>query len=283
MLPHAPVRSGYLLVEACNLDHDTFVETLPMLHCTPPILTLSYQFMPRLIDVAALSLAQQQQLDQVLLCELSGEHAPIVCAWLICERDADAVARHIRRFLVGPGAGGASVLWRYYDPRVFSLAVQLFSQEQTCALLGPVTEWRFPWRQRWWRVAGAGQETDPLQGATPAWPSSGQWASLGQSELVERTLSKIQHPQDRQAAMTDAICLRLQREINAAMLDARQRLHLSEPDDLVEYALHCALYGNAFRRHPMLAWDDLAHGRVSWSDMIAAPDMREMTLMGGAA
>gem|GEM_PF-1559731 len=280
-LPSDPIRSGFLLIDASNLDDETFAEVLPMLHCTPATLIQSEQLMPRLIDVAALSAAQQDGLSDVLLRELNGERPPVVCAWLDCALDAKALARHLTRFLVGPGMDGAAVFWRYFDPRVFSLAVRVFSTEQTEALLGPITEWRFPWCKRWWSVSGPGREVDLLLGITPAWPSENQWRSLEHSALVARVLAKLQDQCEPGEPMTDAACLRLQRGIDAAMLDAKQRLHLSDNDDLMEYALHCMNYGEEFFRHPKLAdaWPALAQGRINWGTLIALLDQNDYRLL----
>lgn len=277
-----PVRTGYLLVEASNLDDETFAEALPMLNCTPSMLYQSEQLMPRLIDVAALSPPQQDGLSEVLLREANGQRPPVVCAWLACTLNAKALARHLSRFLVGPGIDGAPVVWRYFDPRVFSLAISLFSVDQIHALLGPVVEWRFPWCRRWWSVSGPGQEADALLGITPAWPSEKQWRGLEDSALIARVLAKLQ---DAQATgdLTDAACQRLQRKLIDFVLEARQRWHLSDKDDLTEYALHCARYGKEFQLYPKLApaWAGLAQGESSWSELMAMLDQNDYQLLSG--
>lgn len=236
--------------------------------------------MPCLIDVAALSPAQQDGLGEVLLRELNGQRPPVVCAWLDCALDAKALSRHLARFLVGPGVDGVAVLWRYFDPRVFSLAMSMFSIEQTQALLGPVVEWRFPWCKRWWSVAGLGQEADPLLGITPAWPNEKQWCSFTNSALVASVLAKLQDAQAPGDLLTDAACLRLQRGIDASIQDARQRLHLSDKDALMEYALHCARYGEEFHLHPKLAgaWGELVQERINWSELIDKLDQRDASV-----
>lgn len=235
--PSEPIRTGYLLVDASNLDDETFADNLPMLPCTPAVLSNSDQLMPRLIDVAALAPAQQDGLSDVLLRELSEQRQPAVCAWLDCAIDADALARHLSRYLVGPGPEGVQVFWRNFDPRVFSLTVALFSREQREALLGPVVEWRLPWCRRWWSVRGPGREADPLMGKTPAWPSAKQWAKLEYSDSIARVLATVQDARAPDDPLTNAACLRLQREIAASMQNASERLGLSDKDDLMEHAL----------------------------------------------
>lgn len=278
--PGESVCNGYLLVEPSNMDDETFAEALPMLNCTPSMLNQSEQLMPRLIDVAALSSAQQESLSEVLLRELDGQRPPVICAWLTCTLNIEALSRHVARFLVGPGMDGASVVWRYFDPRVFSLAVTLFSSDQIHALLGPVVEWRFPWRSRWWSVFGPGQEADPLLGVTPAWPSANQWLSLQDSALIASVLIRLQDMQDT-GDITDDTCLHLQRKITGSLLDARQRWHLSDKDELMEYALHCARYGKEFELYPKLApaWSGLARGQTSWTELISILDRNDYRLL----
>lgn len=279
--PGEPIRSGYLLVDASNLEDETFAEALPMLKCTPATLAQSEQLMPLLIDVAALSSAQQDGLSAVLVHELDGQRPPVVCAWLDCPLEAKALARHLTRFLVGPGPKGALVFWRYFDPRVFSLAVSLFSTEQIQALLGPVVEWRFPWCQRWWSVSGPGLEADPLLGITPAWPNEKQWCSFEDSAPIACVLAELLDTQETRGRAADATCLCLQRGINVSMQDAKQRLFLSDKDELMEYALHCARYGEEFQLHPKLAtaWGELKQGELSWSELIAQLNPNDYRLL----
>lgn len=269
-LPVAPIRTGYLLIDPCNLDEDNFPEPLPMIHCTPASLTNSDAVMPRLIDVAALTPAQQDSLPALMLEELRGERTPFVCAWLECEADAAALARHITRFLVGPDGEDASndVFWRYYDPRVFALAVSLFRTAQTQALLGPVLTWRFPWCGHWWRVEGPGVEIAPIKGTAPAWPGDTQWASLAHCAALSAVLGQLQ---DEQGVISPQASLQRLRQVDAAMVRAKVRLRLTDKDDLISYALLNVRYGDEFLYYPKLtpAWHELAQGRIRWCDLTA--------------
>lgn len=277
-LPLDPIRTGYLLIDPCNLDEHSFREPIPMLHCAAAALTNSDGVMPRLIDVAALTPAQQDGLAEVLAEELRGERTPLVCAWLHCRLDAVALARHINRFLVGPGADGGDVLWRYYDPRVFALAVSLFYETQTEALLGPILEWHFPWCGHWWSVTGPGVEVAPLKGAMPAWPDASQWASLAHCAPLSAAMGQLQ---DRYGVLPAEACRDRLHEVDALMLAAKSRLHLSDKDDLIGYALMNVRYGTAFRDHPKLAlaWDELAQGRIHWWDLTALLDQNDYRAM----
>ncbi|WP_061937801.1 DUF4123 domain-containing protein [Collimonas pratensis] len=264
--PGEVIRNGYLLIDASNIDDETFAEPLPMLRCTPGALANADDFTPRLIDVAALSLAQQADATAAMLRETDGDRPPAICAWLNSTFDADTLKRHIARFLVGPGSDGGSVFWRYYDPRVFSLAMALFAPAQKEALLGPVTEWRFAWCRHWWSVAGPGRETDPLGGFKPAWPTDKQWSSLDHSELIAAVFA---HIHDIRGPLSPVDILGYQREIDLALAGGRQYLKLTEFDELIEYTLLSVRYGDAFLRHPKLnsAWTDLAQGKINWIDL----------------
>ncbi|NRR32617.1 DUF4123 domain-containing protein [Oxalobacteraceae bacterium] len=276
-LPDDPIRTGYLLIEPFRLDEESFAGELPMLRCTPNCLLNSDELMPRLIDVAALSPEQQDGLGLVLRRELDGERLPVVCGWLDCPKDAEALARHLIRYLLGPTPDGTQVLWRYYDPRIFSLTMRLFSPDQREALLGPVVAWRFPWCGRWWSVTGKGREADWLDHIEPAWPSAQQWFSLEHGGLVSRMLRKLQDVRDHTDPLTDEDCLRLSQEADVHLVYAKQHLHLSDKDDLMEYAQHCMRYGEAFRRHPKLvsAWPELARGETSWCELISMLDPQD--------
>jgi len=272
--PSEVIRNGYLLIDASNIDDETFAEPLPMLRCTPGLLSNADDLMPRLIDVASLSPEQQDDVTLALLRETTGNRPPVICAWLDSSTDIDALARHVARFLVGPDSEGDSVFWRYYDPRVFSLAMTLFSPVQKEALLGPITSWRFPWCEHWWRVSGPGREIDPLGGCKSAWPTGKQWNSLNHSRLVAHVLLQMQIVSNKQSAMLPSECLRCQRGIDIALINGEQHLKLTDADELAEYALYSVRYGDAFLRHPKLdtAWTDLVHGKISWSDLQALLD-----------
>lgn len=263
-----PIRSGHLLIDASNLGAQTFAEALPMHACTPSALTNADALMPRLIDVGALSEKQQDDVTQVMLRETVGDRPPVVCAWLDSGLASAPLARHIARFLIGPGPDGQPVFWRYHDPRVFSLAMHLLSPAQKQALLGPVVEWRFAWCQRWWSVRGPGREMDPLAGYEAAWPTAAQWASLTHCELILPLLTRVRD------TLSSQECLLYQKEIAGHLLEAQQRWHLSDPDELADYALHCVRYGDDFRHHRKLAdaWDQLARGQISWSALLALLD-----------
>ena len=275
--PNGPIRTGYMLVDPSNTDDETFFDTVPMLACIPAPLSRSAQLMPRIIEVAGLSPAQQGSLGEILLRELSGERPPAICAWLDAAVDARALVQHINRFLVGPGAHGTAVYWRYFDPRVFALVLQVFSREQVQALLGPITEWRMPWCQRFWKASDPGQGIEPLQGITPAWPNEQQWRSLEVSAQISSVMAKLLDLLTSTRPVSHACCLYLFNKINAAMLDAQRGLHLHDHDELMEFAFHSVRYGEQFRNHPKMVsqWAALARGKIGWNEMISQLDQSD--------
>lgn len=280
-LPDGPLRDGYLLIEPGNLDPETFTEPPPMLSCTPAALCNADRLMPRLIDLAALSSQQQEDVTQAMRRETHSEYAPVICAWLACASDSAALQRHIGRFLHGPGADGKPVLWRYYDPRVFPLVMHAFSAEQSQALLGPITDWRFAWCGRWWSSTGSGVQSDPLDGIAPAWPTQRQWALLEHSVLVREILTRWQA---MASPISDAACTNLLQQIDTALLDARQKWPIIAEHELADYALHRIKYGNAFLYHDKLqaAWRELAQGKIDWNGLLARLDEIDYRLLNRA-
>lgn len=277
-LPPGPPCTGYLLIDPCNLDQYSFPEPLPMLHCTPAALTKSDDVMPRLIDVANLTPQQQHGLVDVMALELRGERPPVVCAWIDCALEGDDLARHLSRFLVGPGTDGGDVLWRYYDPRVFALAVSILEKSQLAALLGPACAWWLPWCGRWWRTAGPGVDIAPMKGVLAAWPTNRQWAGLNCAAQVSRVINEMTCPNKK---MENVECLRLLREVTALMVTAKARLRLSDNDALVDYALMNLRYGAQFRHHAKLAsaWDELTQSHIHWHDLTALLDESDYLAM----
>jgi hypothetical protein len=270
-LPGDVITTGYVLVEPSSAGYHPILKSLPTHVCDTPMLKDAEELTPRLIDMAALTPEQQETVSTALRQEPEAAHPPTLCAWLETEADIDRLARAIARFLIGPGPEGEPIYWRYFDPRVFSLTMHLFSPEQRDALLGLVTQWRFAWCGHWWSIPGPGREVDGLEGIRPAWPSSNQWNSLAHAPLLERVLRNLDKPP---AAFTPQEILQHQRRGELALGRGRQRLNLSAPDDLIAYAIHCVRYESAFLQHPKLsdAWAALSSGATNWSALLARLD-----------
>ncbi|NQE48139.1 DUF4123 domain-containing protein [Herbaspirillum rubrisubalbicans] len=276
--PTECITSGYVLLESANLDPRSPWQELPMQLCEIGRIKDADDLTPRLIDMSALSPTQQKWVSTGLRFAPLEDEAPILCAWLETDADLEQLKRAITRFLIGPGPEGRAVYWRYYDPRVFALTMHLFSAEQRSALLGPVTQWRFPWCGHWWSVAGPGAEIDVLGGSRPAWPTASQWSSLAHCDVLDMVLRRLT---DNLADRTPSEILLYQRRAEAALMRGRQVLKLNDPGELMEYALLCLRYGSAFLDHPPLydAWPALARGKINWSTLLqrlGPDDYRQM-------
>ncbi len=280
-LPELPIRDGYVLVDASNLSAETFDTELPMHRCTPASLTNADALMPRLIDVAALSEAQQASLTDSVRRDPASGRPPAICAWLESDAAAKTVIDHISRYLVGRNADGVQVLWRYYDPRVFSFALHIMSPAQREALLGPVHEWRFAWCAHWWRVCGAGVVHDPLEGMDAVWPTQEQWLRFEHADLVNRALIQL----TGSVVLPETDCLHFQKRLDTTFRYAKRHLRLSDDEDLMAYGMHCMRYGEAFLRNEKLAprWNEIAQGNLSWSSFLALLDPADYKEMASEA
>lgn len=277
-LPAELITTGHVLVEPANLDPRSPLHDLPMQVCEVARLRDADELTPRLINISGLTAAQQEYLNTALRCAPHADEPPLLCAWLETEADPERLMRALTRFLIGVGLDGRETYWRYYDPRVFTLTMHLFSDEQTRALLGPITQWRFPWCGHWWSVAGPGEEIEVLGGSRPAWPGTNQWSSLAHCDVLNSMLRALA---DKLAGCTPPEILLYQRRADLALVRGRQVLKLSDPDELREYALHCLRYDNAFLDHPHLyeAWPALASGQIRWSALLqrlGPDDYRQM-------
>ncbi len=256
---------GYLLIEPANFPFDACSGTVPMLHCTPSALIKMDDLMPRLIKLEPLDHAQRSELIDIALEQAAYIRPPCICAWLLPACAEIDLVRHIGDYSIGRSPSGNRVLWRYFDPRVFSLMMQLFSQQQREALLSPISEWRFIWCRRWWRVSGAKRKPDRLFDHDVAHPSVAQWAVMARSGLIARTLMRL----DKCGAMSAEGCLEAQHRVLQAIDQAEQRYKLKDDSYLGEYAFLQARYGTAFSSHFRLSdeWRKLESGESSWPDV----------------
>lgn len=254
---------GFVLIEPAMLAHAPTLAALDMRSCTPRVLAHREELMPRLIDVAALDEAAQTVVTEVWSTEIFGERPPVVCAWLDSNLDIDSLAQHIARYLVGPGADGKPVFWRYYDPRVLALTLAIFDPAQRQALLGPIQAWQFIWAGHPWSVSGPGTATDMLEGHLPAWPRLDQWPHINRSDAATQVLDRLSAVPAEDAGSLPATLDRL-------FSDAAQ-FGLTLADDLADYAWHCLKYGSGFEQHPMLveARSEIANGRTTWPEVVS--------------
>ncbi|WP_258181179.1 DUF4123 domain-containing protein [Burkholderia multivorans] len=200
------MTTGFLLVEPATLAHVPDLAGLDMRACTPRVLAHREELMPRLIDLAALDLEGQRIVTERWQEEPDVERPPAICAWIDSAVGAEALAEHIARYLVGPGKGGQSVFWRYYDPRVLSLTLTVFDPTQRLALLGPAREWHFAWAGHRWRTAGLGAEAVSPDDEPAGWPRLDQWSRINRSDIVDRIRRRLPiFPADRAAQLPAAL------------------------------------------------------------------------------
>lgn len=257
-----PLTHGFLLVEPATLVEAPELAELDMRSCTPRALAHREELMPRLIDVAVLDEQARAAATEVWRAEPYAERPPVVCAWLDSDGGIDEVAEHVARYLVGPGADGQSVFWRYYDPRVLALTLTVLEPSQKQALLGPIRTWQFAWAGHQWAFRGPGTVADVLEAHAPAWPTAEQWLRVNRSEVVTQVVNRLPVPSVDDAA-------RLPSELDRILSDA-MRYGLADGDALTDYAWHCVKYGPAFERHPILVdgCPLLAAGEITWPDIV---------------
>lgn len=261
--PSTDIVTGYFLVDVCNFP-ELNCDAMKMVACVPPALVNSQELMPCLIAVEQMSIAQREQVLSMLKYQHAGEHAPVICAWLDCDLGIDELAVHIASGLSVVGIDGTMVFWRYFDPRVFSTTMALFSSAQRDALLGPVRGWHFVWCRNWWSVTPTAAHRDSLSDFLASWPTDQQWQRLLQSRVLNRILDKL----GEDLALKPEDCLRHQRIALQYLADDAITAYLNE-DDLSEFGYLCARYGAAYRLHEKLrhGWEALRCGEMNWTDV----------------
>ncbi|MGY6239297.1 DUF4123 domain-containing protein (plasmid) [Burkholderia ambifaria] len=268
--PAEALTHGFLLIEPATLAHVPALGALDMRPCTPRVLAHREELMPRLIDVAALDEADQATVSESWDAETVGDRPPVVCAWLDSDLDGDSLVEHIARFLVGPGADGKPVFWRFYDPRVLALTLAIFDPVQRQALLGAIQSWQFVWAGHRWSIPGPGVATDLLYGHAPAWPRPDQWPRINRSDAATQVVDRLSDVPVQEAALLPAALDRL-------FSDAAQ-FGLTQADDLADYAWHCVKYGSEFEQHPTLidARRAIVDGRVTWPEIVSRFTLDEL-------
>jgi hypothetical protein len=260
--PSAEITSGYLLVDTSNYPRSLDCEPLPICTCVPADLTNIVSLLPGVVDISVLDATQLKVVREILKMQKAGAHAWTICAVLTTDVGIEELSEHLGRLLSATDDDNRPVLWRFFDPRVFSLSIAIFDAEQRRALLGPIREWRFVWRRHWWMTAGHPGKWDRLFDTDIALPNKRQWQPLGLARLIDQVLLQV----ERESPLTPADCLRIQQSASVYLAEASAELNLSEPEELVDFAYMCVKYGYNFRFHPKLkqAKPDLVSGRLSW-------------------
>ncbi|PCE26084.1 hypothetical protein BWP39_16295 [Paraburkholderia acidicola] len=259
--PDGPFTHGYALIEPTTIGFAPYLRTLTLHSCTPLILAHRDELMPKLIDVASLEPDQQVALTELWREEPDPDRPPVVCAWIDSDWPLAELVRHIAHYLIGPGADGRPVLWRYYDPRVLSLALVVLKPSQRNALLQPMRTWQFAWGGHKWQIAGPALPVPEAGDPASGWPTPEQWVRIDRSEIVTKVLHRL-------PVLSPEEVRNLPGLLDRILADVAVRGGLSNLDDLTDYSLCCLHYGQAFADHPKLqeVWPALARHEVSWAE-----------------
>jgi hypothetical protein len=194
--------------------------------------------------------------------QTAGRHPWAICAVLTSDVGMEELIKHICSFLSVTDGKDRAALWRFFDPRVFSLVMAIYSDKQRTKLLGPIREWRFPWRSHWWTVIGERYIPDPLDNFDTVLPNKAQWMLLNLSKLLDQVLLQV----ERDKLLSTSGCLDLQKKALALLEQGSSEMHFSESSELIDYAYCGVYYGSAFLSHSKLqhAKADLASGALNW-------------------
>jgi hypothetical protein len=254
--------SGYFLIDTLNLPCSLDCDPLPINFCVPSDLTNISSLMPGLVSIDALNAGQLVTLREIMQLQHVGRHPWAVCAVITSDVGLEKLTKHISSLLSVTDGDGRPVLWRFFDPRVFSLVMAIYSDEQRIKLLGPIREWRFPWRGHWWCVIGEQYNPSQLNDLDTTFPTKSQWSLLKLSKLLDRVLLQV----ERDMALSTIGCLDVQTRALALLEEGSSEMHFSEPSELIDYAYSGVYYGSAFLSHRKFqhAKADLAIGVLNW-------------------
>ena len=260
--PTAEITSGYLLIDTLNLPRSLDCGPLPLRVCAPPDLTNIMSLLPGVVSIEALNADQLLTVREIMKLQTAGRHPWAICAVLTSDLDIEELAKHIASSLSVVDDEGGAVLWRFFDPRVLSLVLAIYSAEQKNALLGPIREWRFAWRGHWWLASGEGDSPDLLRSFDVAWPTKVQWPLFRLSKLLDQVLLRT----ESDAPLDARDCLDFQRKAIVFLKQAVSEMKFSEPNEMIDYAFMCVKHGSAFLSHPqfMHAKAALASGELNW-------------------
>jgi hypothetical protein len=275
-LPSSTPDIGYLLVEPSNLSTE-ILEVLPAMHaCVPSFLWAAEASMPRLLRLDQLSQLQQESISQLLQQEASEQHPPAVCGWLQADKSIEELANCVARLIAGQGPDGRTVIWRYYDPRVFVLTAHLFTDEQRHALLGVIESWTFPWHRQWWRI----QRERPFVPSTAdldlGWPTSSQWELLGRSRLFRQIHSRL-----NDETLSPVQCLDDLSHSIKVFIESANYIHLDSDEDRAEFTFLSTHYREIFHSHHELltAWDQLRNREITLQEMLSVIKPQDIEYM----
>ena len=272
--PTAEISSGYLLIDTLNLPRSLDCDPLPVRVCVPPDLTNIMSLLPVVVSIEALNADQLLTVREIMTLQTAGRHPWAICAVLVSDLDIEELSKHIASLLSVVDDEDRVVLWRFFDPRVLSLVLTIYSAEQRNALLGPIREWRFAWRGHWWLTNGQGTTPNVLRSFDDAWPTKAQWPLFRLSKLLDQVLLRT----ESDAPLDASDCLDVQRKAIDFLKQAASEMNFSEPNEIIDYAFMCVKHGPAFLSHPQFkhAKADLASGKLNWWSFRNSLDLRTL-------
>lgn len=276
--PTAEISSGYLLIDTLNLPRSLGCDPLPMRVCVPPDLTNIMNLLPGVVDIESLNADQLLTVREIMELQTTGRHPWAICGVLTSDLNIEELAKHIASLLSVVDDEDRAVLWRFFDPRVFSLLLTIYSPEQRNAVLGPVREWRFAWRGHWWLTSREGTTSNVLRSFDDAWPTNAQWPLLRLSRLLDQVLLRT----EPDAPLDAGDCLDMQRKAIVFLKQAAAEMNFSEPNEIIDYAFMCVKHGSAFLSHPQFkhAKPALASGDLNWWAFKNLLDLRTLPYPG---
>ncbi|MFJ4292713.1 DUF4123 domain-containing protein [Cupriavidus sp. NPDC089707] len=101
---------------------------------------------------ASLFVAHIIDADEPWLARLDELDLQAPCMTLLWSRvGIDALATHLRQFLVADLGGGVSAMVRYFDPRNLHTVTALWGDETTRKLMAPILQWKYRGHEAEWK------------------------------------------------------------------------------------------------------------------------------------
>ncbi|MEM5433036.1 DUF4123 domain-containing protein [Cupriavidus oxalaticus] len=197
---------------------------------------------------ASLFLAHIANADEPWLAKLDALDQLAPCMTLLWSRvGIDALATHLRQFLVADLGDGLNVLVRYFDPRNLSTVMALWGDDTTRKLMAPIRQWKYRGRESEWKRLDGPPNGNEFQTAPVA-------IALTQ-QRVDAFVAHCEPDEMLAGLIEDGIVpgdgLYLRRFLD--FIERYKRLavwQLTEPADRVGYCQYSYRYGADFDQDP---------------------------------
>lgn len=275
-VPPTASDSGYLLIEPSNLRSEVQGLLPNMYACVPTFLWQAEASMPRLLRLEKLSISEREIVSELLQQEISEQYPPAICAWLQSDMPTEELGDRIARLIYGIAPSGKHVIWRYYDPRVFILMAQVFSDEQGHAILGEVERWAFPWRRQWWSVHRNRPFVPSPADFEIGWPTDSQWDLLCKSRLFHTIHARLHEEKALPSQCIDDLKYSIK-----AFQETEGYIHADSDEQRAEFIYLATYYRNAFRTcHELLPkWEQLRRREITLDQMLTGVTSNDIALI----